>query len=473
MIDNNLIIVDVSYYQGKDVPWAALKKAGVDGAICRCAVTYRQSHNTEQDSTWDTNAKACIAAGIPLGAYVYGIATTDAQRKTELACVLKAIKPYKLTLPVFYDVEEQNQAKYMDASAKYFCEGVEAAGYKAGIYIGTWWDDHGYCKDVIAKYPRWIAKYGKNDGTVTATGKNLIKGYKYEIWQYTSKGKFSGSNKEYDVSICYDDDLFSCKPITNETKKSNLTTGGDNLASYSRSKIVDAMNTWLAMGSKAHADVRKVYNSRPANMPYTRNYDLSATDDWCAATVSAAFIKCGYTALFPCEVSCPRIVTNAKKMGIWTARDSYTAKLAGDVVLYDWDKNNVANHIGVITAVSGDTLTVTEGNKGGTMGTRTINYHDSKILGYVCPKYNDNGTSQTFTVKDNKGATVKVSTASLPTLKKGSKGDAVKVLQYLIGTEIDGIFGSNTQTAVKVAQTKAGITADGIVGKDTWAALLC
>jgi len=35
------------------------------------------------------------------------------------------------------------------------------------------------------------------------------------------------------------------------------------------------------------------------------------------------------------------------------------------------------------------------------------------------------------------------------TLKRGSKGDMVKALQYIIGVEADGSFGPKTETAVK------------------------
>ena len=65
-----------------------------------------------------------------------------------------------------------------------------------------------------------------------------------------------------------------------------------------------------------------------------------------------------------------------------------------------------------------------------------------------------------------------------PTLKKGSKGQYVAVLQQkliLFGYSlphygIDGDFGSETENAVKAFQRDHGLTADGIVGKKTWEA---
>lgn len=57
------------------------------------------------------------------------------------------------------------------------------------------------------------------------------------------------------------------------------------------------------------------------------------------------------------------------------------------------------------------------------------------------------------------------------TIKKGSKGEDVKVLQTKLGLTVDGTFGPLTEEAVKNFQKKSGLTVDGIVGPKTWAAL--
>lgn len=64
-----------------------------------------------------------------------------------------------------------------------------------------------------------------------------------------------------------------------------------------------------------------------------------------------------------------------------------------------------------------------------------------------------------------------------PTVKKGSKGEAVKGLQnalkarsYDLGA-VDGVFGPATEEAVKQFQRDAGLDDDGIAGPKTWEAL--
>lgn len=59
---------------------------------------------------------------------------------------------------------------------------------------------------------------------------------------------------------------------------------------------------------------------------------------------------------------------------------------------------------------------------------------------------------------------------NMNTIKKGSKGNAVKVWQIIIGVAADGIFGSGTESATKTWQSNHGLTADGIVGKMSWKA---
>ena len=63
------------------------------------------------------------------------------------------------------------------------------------------------------------------------------------------------------------------------------------------------------------------------------------------------------------------------------------------------------------------------------------------------------------------------------TLRKGSKGDDVRWLQYELNTLgyrliIDGRFGVNTENAVKEFQHYNGLTVDGIVGSKTVSELI-
>ena len=56
----------------------------------------------------------------------------------------------------------------------------------------------------------------------------------------------------------------------------------------------------------------------------------------------------------------------------------------------------------------------------------------------------------------------------MPTIKKGSTGKAVKVWQIIVGTSVDGDFGTKTRTATIEFQRKHKLAQDGVVGKNTW-----
>lgn len=60
---------------------------------------------------------------------------------------------------------------------------------------------------------------------------------------------------------------------------------------------------------------------------------------------------------------------------------------------------------------------------------------------------------------------------NLPTLRRGSKGNDVRVVQRRLGITDDGDFGPATERAVRAFQSRKGLATDGVVGPNTWAAL--
>lgn len=56
----------------------------------------------------------------------------------------------------------------------------------------------------------------------------------------------------------------------------------------------------------------------------------------------------------------------------------------------------------------------------------------------------------------------------MTTLKQGSRGGDVKILQQKLSIAVDGIFGPLTEEAVKEFQKTNNLSVDGIVGPKTW-----
>lgn len=83
------------------------------------------------------------------------------------------------------------------------------------------------------------------------------------------------------------------------------------------------------------------------------------------------------------------------------------------------------------------------------------------------PRGGGQSTTASSTSDTKKGA------YKMDTIRKGSKGKAVKIWQVILGytgSKIDGIFGSGTEADTKTWQKAHGLTADGIVGAKSWKA---
>ena len=154
-----------------------------------------------------------------------------------------------------------------------------------------------------------------------------------------------------------------------------------------RSDVVKKINS--LNGESGHKWVVNTYNSI---RPLPRGYRLQMDDYWCASTIAAIFHSLGYDDLAEC--SCSVMIAKAKNLGIWVENDAYRPQV-GDLLLYDWqdsgkgDNIGDPDHIGIVIKVNGDTLTIREGNKKGTVGNRTIKVNGKTIRGYITPPYED------------------------------------------------------------------------------------
>lgn len=159
-----------------------------------------------------------------------------------------------------------------------------------------------------------------------------------------------------------------------------------------RKKVCDIINSWLGAtkGSPLHQDIVNTYNSFK---PLARNYKLQLGDAYCAATVSAAWIKAGIAEYTGTEVGVQKFVKIAQDKNIWVEKDSYIPQI-GDVVVYDWEDNGIGdnigepNHMGIVTSVGANDFVVTEGNmQGGIVGQQTIKIDGKYIRGFITPDY--------------------------------------------------------------------------------------
>lgn len=248
-----------------------------------------------------------------------------------------------------------------------------------------------------------------------------------------------------------------------------------------RQKFVNAAKTFVGC-KEADGSHKKIIDLYNTITPLPAGYKLSYTDAWCAGFVSAVGKLCGLSDIILPECSCDRMISKYKAAGRWQEKDSYAPQV-GDLVMYDWgdtgsgDNTGSADHVGIITAVAGQSMTVLEGNMSDKVGYRTMSINGRYIRGFCLPAF-EATTTDAASKPAASAQEVETVSVKVKVLKKGVTGSAVKALQLLLngagcncGT-VDGDFGSKTEAAVKAYQKKAGLTCDGIAGAKTWAALL-
>lgn len=180
--------------------------------------------------------------------------------------------------------------------------------------------------------------------------------------------------------------------------------------SYDRNKVIEVMNLWLGAteGSTNHKNIINIYNSYN---PLPRGYKMKMTDAWCAATVSAASIALGYTAIIPPECSCGKMIELLKKLDEWVEDDSYIPNV-GDIIFYYWEDSGIgdcnahASHVGYVESCDGKYITAIEGNYNGKVAKRRIAVNGRYIRGFGVPKYDDSKTDTTRYYVAKKGDTI-------------------------------------------------------------------
>lgn len=82
------------------------------------------------------------------------------------------------------------------------------------------------------------------------------------------------------------------------------------------------------------------------------------------------------------------------------------------------------------------------------------------------------GSPITLKVVEDQEEDHDVDVSDIGVIRKGSKGEGVKMMQAALGIAADGSFGPGTEKALKAWQTKNGLTADGVAGPKTLEKLL-
>ena len=409
-------VVDISEHNTPD--WSYIEKT-FDAVDIRIGLRGSDPSNKQYYGKirYDFKAKEFIAEcqkrKIPFTVYFFPTAITEAEAHEEGEWLVEAVKGLDLCLPLCMDSEtvirgekgradklsKADRTKFINIVNKHLCD----AGIPYGVYASTsWFKSKLNDSDLMNGTFRWVAQYATR---CQYTGD-------YFMWQYGKKGGL-------DANECY-------IAYTSVTKAKEEEKPVEKVTITQRQKVCNVMTGWLGRkeSNNTHRAIIDIYNKylpTAVKQHGTLNWKMPYSAPWCATAVSAAFIQAGLGDIFPVECSCPRMITIAKKMGIWQESDAYVPKI-GDAVLYDWgdsgrgDNTGTPDHIGLVTYISGDHMTVTEGNLNDSVADRSFNVNGRYIRGYVTPKFPDK--TETVTKEEVQEATIKSSYASTGKISK-------------------------------------------------------
>lgn len=240
-----------------------------------------------------------------------------------------------------------------------------------------------------------------------------------------------------------------------------------------RQKVVSIAQSYIGCKESdgSHRKIIDLYNS---HKPLARGYAMKYTDAWCSTFASAVAIAAGLTDIIPTECGCEKHIQLFKNIGSWQENDAYVPS-PGDYVFYDWDDSGAgdctgsADHVGIVEKVSGQTITVIEGNYSNSVKRRNIAVNGRYIRGYGVPKYSSKATggSSGGTTGGNTGSS---NTSSGEVVYTVVAGDTLSKIAARYGTtyqklaEYNGISNPNVISVgqkIKIPGTGTGTSTGG------------
>lgn len=191
--------IDVSKYQG-EIDWEKVAADGVQFAFIRVGwAGYEGGIDEGADPYFDKNMKGAIAAGIPVGAYVYSYCkSADAARRAAREAAARCA-PYHLDWPLAIDIEDAATYKGFSKHdnsvlVAAFLDEARALGYQPIYYTYTNFANSYLDLAMLAGSDLWLADYRGSMGIAGAA-----------IWQYSSDGAVAGIAGRVDRNIAYKD----------------------------------------------------------------------------------------------------------------------------------------------------------------------------------------------------------------------------------------------------------------------------
>ncbi len=190
--------IDVSKHNGS-INWTEVKNSGVSFVIIRCGYRGSSTGAMIEDPKFRANIEGATAAGLKVGIYFFSQAVNKVEAIEEASMTLALINGYKISYPVFLDVEAAGgRADGLDKATRTeivntYCQTIRNNGYTAGIYANKNWLNEKMNTGIFGSYRIWLAQYA---AAPTYNGR-------YEMWQYSSTGRIGGISGNVDLNLSF------------------------------------------------------------------------------------------------------------------------------------------------------------------------------------------------------------------------------------------------------------------------------
>lgn len=194
---------DISKYQDY-VDFVKLKKAGIHFVMLRVGARGYGTGQLVPDDYFADNIKRATDAGLQVGVYFSSQAVTASEAEEEAQMVLEAVKDYKLTYPIAYDmgfvendtarIEALTRAEKTEV-AKTFLDMVSEEGYMAMIYGDKEWLVKEIDMSKLTAYDVWLSQIQDIPDYP----------YRFTMWQYTKSASVDGIAGYANLNISFID----------------------------------------------------------------------------------------------------------------------------------------------------------------------------------------------------------------------------------------------------------------------------
>ena len=192
-------LIDVSCWNS-GIDYNAVKASGIDSVIIRAGYG-REVY--QKDSQFENHYAGARSAGMNIGVYWYSYADSVQDAITEAEACLASIAGKRFELPIYFDMEENWQTAYgrakLTTMAIAFCQTIEEAGYRAGVYSNVnWFTNFLDYNRLVAEYSIWLAQWGSSTYS-----------YDCDIWQYADDGSVPGIDGNVDMNRVINEDVIN------------------------------------------------------------------------------------------------------------------------------------------------------------------------------------------------------------------------------------------------------------------------